>query len=242
MSRDSTNYSVQRNNPLRKAFNDFKNLTKLERQIDQYESYILSDHGVREQQIATHRNNQLRQEPKFRHPQTCQNCFRRNSARNHSNTIQSISFTNVHRDDIQNRSVSKTFSLSNVTSQTIVLCEQYSTVLSSDHSDRDNDKNKWPAFIWSFLSNEDCLRIYGGNKLWAFIPTEWRPWWCNSLKYHLPVPYFDISVDSPASCFVDRTCEINDFDSDINSMDLVQLKKNLQQISLANHLVSMGVL
>ena len=81
-------------------------------------------------------------------------------------------------------------------------------------------KNTWPGFIWSMLSDEMLIRKYQ-CRIWQLIPRPWRYWWIDDAN-----PLFNdrITLDSPTPIISDRTCETNEFDSDIKSLQLGRLR------------------
>ena len=111
------------------------------------------------------------------------------------------------------------------TASLVTLCTQCATHLTLETSTANkkifnSDENTWPGFIWSFISDEHLQNIYGTH-LWKFIPTTWRYWWIENARHLFSEP---ISIDIPHSVFVDKTKEINEWDSDIESMSIARLR------------------
>ena len=78
----------------------------------------------------------------------------------------------------------------------------------------------WPGFVWSILSDQELVTIYG-QRIWQFIPQTWRYWWITSAA---DLFTDEVSLHHPQSVFVDKTMEINEWDTDIESMNLSRLR------------------
>ena len=78
----------------------------------------------------------------------------------------------------------------------------------------------WPGFIWSLLSNVSLMRKYN-TRIWQLIPQTWRYWWYSSASGRFRD---NITLHNPQSLFVDKTVEMNEWDSDIESMSLARLR------------------
>ena len=105
----------------------------------------------------------------------------------------------------------------------IILCSLCAIHLTSDDTDdAKSSKNVWPGFIWSLLQNKDLHSKYG-NRIWKFIPSQWRHWWLSSVCECFPVVFEDITIDDPSPAFVDRTAEIDEWNDDIDSKLIARL-------------------
>ena len=104
----------------------------------------------------------------------------------------------------------------------LILCKECSVHLTSNENRKiyEAPVNTWPGFIWSVLSNESLVNKYG-VKIWQFIPQQWRHWWLCSAFDYFPE---EISIQNPPSYFVDKTIEMNEWDTDIESMSLARLQ------------------
>ena len=80
--------------------------------------------------------------------------------------------------------------------------------------------NTWPGFVWSIFIDVSLMDKYN-TRLWQMIPQTWRYWWIDSARICFTA---DISLHMPQSIFVDKTVEINEWDSDIESMELSRLR------------------
>ena len=83
-------------------------------------------------------------------------------------------------------------------------------------------QHSWPGYIWSFLTNIDMHRQYG-EKIWRFIPIQWRYWWISEVKRSFPTVFANVSIESPTPIFADRTSDINEWNQDIDSYLLSRL-------------------
>ena len=81
-------------------------------------------------------------------------------------------------------------------------------------------KNTWPGFIWSMFSDEKLIGKYQ-SRIWQLIPSPWRYWWVDAANQCFNDR---ISLEFPKSIISDRTCEMNEWDSDIKSMGLGRLR------------------
>ena len=105
----------------------------------------------------------------------------------------------------------------------VLLCHECALHLTvEDKKDSVLCKNAWPGFFWSVLSNVELHEEYG-QAIWKFVPKQWRYWWLAALKYSFPTMFHNISISEPEPCFIDRTIEMNDFDSRLNSYSLGNL-------------------
>jgi hypothetical protein len=88
------------------------------------------------------------------------------------------------------------------------------------HQTYNFSKNTWSGFIWSMLSDKKLVQKYE-SRIWQLIPRTWRYWWIDDA-----ISLFNdrISLDSPEPIISDRTCEMNEFESDIKSMNLGRLR------------------
>lgn len=108
-------------------------------------------------------------------------------------------------------------------------------------------KNTYPAFLWNMLSGKDVVtnlyhhQVYSGSELWQMIPKTFRRYWLHVLngegtsKAYLeglrrlelnwmdPQSYEGCNLGCPVPHFVDRTNEINSFESDVKSYELSRL-------------------
>lgn len=73
------------------------------------------------------------------------------------------------------------------------------------------------------IISDETIEAYGSVFAWKFVPTQWRSWWIQELKTHLPTAYLSVAKDSPISIFLDRTSDSEEWDSAIASKELSQL-------------------
>ena len=74
------------------------------------------------------------------------------------------------------------------------------------------------------LSNPDIHQCYG-EKIWSYVPTQWRPWWFHSLQTEFPAVFSDITMDSPRPLIEDKTIDRNSCKDDLDSYVLPRLTK-----------------
>ena len=107
----------------------------------------------------------------------------------------------------------------------LLLCQECSLHLTLETSKvnakvYNSAKNSWPGFIWSVFADVSLIVKYD-TRIWQMIPQTWRYWWINSVQICFST---DISIQMPQSIFVDKTVEMNEWDSDIESMKLSRLR------------------
>ena len=108
----------------------------------------------------------------------------------------------------------------------LLLCKQCVSHLTMEPKDKKKDKtydfpqNTWPAFIWSLLSDDALIQTYH-SRIWQLIPQPWRYWWIDNA---IACFYDRISLDIPESLFIDKTLQMEEWDSDIDSMSLSRLR------------------
>eukprot|EP00957_Ditylum_brightwellii_P001515 118288-Ditylum_brightwellii.AAC.1 len=56
-----------------------------------------------------------------------------------------------------------------------------------------------------------------GDRVWTFIPKEWRWWWMLSLQMKFPSMFNYISLSSPSPAFKDKLNGIKNWNDDIKS-------------------------
>ena len=109
--------------------------------------------------------------------------------------------------------------------RTYCLCTECKTYLDEEYvptkEERFMDKG-WCSFVWYILSNESLHEHYG-DEAWRMIPTEWRPWWLDSLKHKYPDIFDRITLQFPAPIFVDKTNDLMNWKKDIESYFIARL-------------------
>ena len=102
-----------------------------------------------------------------------------------------------------------------------IQCKTHLTLVDTEEASK--EKNTWPTFVWKVLSSDETINAYSGAFLWKLIPTQWRSWWIQELKTHLPTAYMSVTKDSPVPIFSDRTSDSAEWDNAIASKQLSQL-------------------
>ena len=107
----------------------------------------------------------------------------------------------------------------------LLMCEECAIHLTMDSS-KENEKvfnspqMTWPGFIWSIIS-DTSLRSKYGTRIWQMIPQTWRYWWVENSSTNFNSNVF---VHHPQSLFVDKTNEMDEWNTDIESMSLSRLR------------------
>ena len=158
----------------------------------------------------------------------CFNCCRsKNGYYNYFSSLYQLEFFEVNSSVIRKRAKFKNYPIDyNDTDLLYPFCYHCTTHLTCEDSDK-NDKPEftWPAFIWYILINEDLRTKYGVLHLWKFIPIIWRHWWIDAFKESIPDmnERNSISIEFPKPFFIDRTPDIEEWNSKISSYTLPNL-------------------
>lgn len=122
----------------------------------------------------------------------------------------------------------------------IFLCQECESFLVTEHVDKiaKSSKNTWPSFILSTLINKDVISHYG-TKTWQLIPIPWRHWWIDNLK-HVTTGYENISIDSPEPIIIDRSFELKEWNTQIESQMLFEIAKACNKFMIPNVLYPWG--
>ena len=125
--------------------------------------------------------------------------------------------------------------------KTYKLCKECSHFLVREKDKTKASKNKftWPSFVWTVLNNEKVKNAYG-NKVWQFLPWQWRYWWIDTIKEKCPETYGDVTIKSPPCIFIDKTHEKKVWDDDVNSYLLSRLASCCNKYLLPNNLCPWG--
>jgi len=81
----------------------------------------------------------------------------------------------------------------------------------------------WPSFYWDLLVGSDTdsgaafHQVYPAKHLWRFIPHSIRRYWLDEDMFGREGDYYGCSELLPPSYFRDRTLDLNEFVSNINS-------------------------
>jgi len=104
----------------------------------------------------------------------------------------------------------------------MLLCEQCKRSLTLDSKKVEN-KDRWPAMIWSWLTNEKLMRQHGSD-LWKLVPGEWRRWWIYAAVECVPL-YHNVTLAYPSSIFADVTRRKEEFQSGLATMNAAVMKR-----------------
>ncbi len=159
----------------------------------------------------------------------CYNCHRQQSNFLHQfgNSYQNEYFE-VKNTDLKSH---RRFKLCNINynndNESHIYCRQCTEHLTCEDSHEANDPEfTWPAFIWWFLSNKNIRKTYQCTHLWKFIPLLWRHWWIEEFKSTISNvgESNNIRLDHPKPFFIDRTCEIEEWEERISTFSLPDLQ------------------
>ena len=121
------------------------------------------------------------------------------------------------------------------------LCQECSNFLihEKEHTVAYTGKHAWPSFVWNLLTDENIHNVYG-NKIWQFIPYQWRLWWIDSIQSECPDFFSNVTLHMPPSIFVDITHEKQVWKEDIKSYMLSRLASSCNKYMMPNILCPWG--
>ena len=100
-------------------------------------------------------------------------------------------------------------------------------LFASDGKDATSFKYVWPSFYWKLLTNEEILSSpTSAQKLWKFVPMEWRSW-CFEPLQSTSNQYNSTIIMSfpPPPLFVDKTSDLNSMTNFLKMEFLPNIKK-----------------
>ena len=122
---------------------------------------------------------------------------------------------------------------------TFCLCQECDSYLvKEDDKSSKLTKSTWPSFILSTLINKDVISSYG-VKAWQLIPYTWRYWWVDTLQYISP-DYVSISIESPEPIIVDRSFELDEWKTKLESQKLPDIAQACNKYMIPNVLCPWG--
>ena len=122
--------------------------------------------------------------------------------------------------------------------ESVRLCQNcYLHLTVTNKKEANKEKHCWPAFVWSFLTNETILQHYDSSDLWKFIPKKWRHWWITSFTEQVDN---SVSIDNPKPFFIDRTDDVSQWNTKILSYNLGELRDICNQLLFPNVLCPYG--
>ena len=109
------------------------------------------------------------------------------------------------------------------------LCEECAVFLTAKGEQVRDPKHfcyVWPSFYWKLLTNNEVLsQPHGGaQRLWKFVPYEWREWWLESLQ-RKSNHYNCVTMTFPPPLFEDKTSALTSMKNLLNSGFLPKIKK-----------------
>ena len=155
----------------------------------------------------------------------CDNCLRMQSEHlvsEYGNTFR-LQFTERSAGDLKNF-LSFKFAPRGDERDAFYLCQECDRFLVTEEKPKaaKSAKNTWPSFILATLINEDVISIYR-DKVWKLIPSQWRHWWVDTLPL-VCEGYDNISIESPYPVTVDKTFELVEWRTKINSQLLPEIE------------------
>ena len=134
-----------------------------------------------------------------------------------------IQFEDKHSSMLSKRKYKHVKAYSGQNSRSYCLCRECNMYLDGDRQLNAESEFGWCSYVWYLLSNEEIHEVYG-SAIWRYIPMKWRPWWLSAIQIEFPAIFNDVSIDSPSPGFVDKTLDIKEWKSDINSFALARLE------------------
>jgi hypothetical protein len=83
--------------------------------------------------------------------------------------------------------------------------------------------------MWHFLTNKSQAADVLGEKMWSFVPKQWRYFWMQELKNEFPLVYASISITHPRPHFREMSYEVNDFNGILKRGLLGEIKHGCNQ-------------
>jgi hypothetical protein len=113
----------------------------------------------------------------------------------------------------------------------VLLCLQCSEYLTKQQPKSKNEQWQilWPSFMWHFLTNKSQAADVLGEKMWSFVPKQWRYFWMQELKNEFPLVYASISITHPRPHFREMSYEVNDFNGILKRGLLGEIKHGCNQ-------------
>ena len=176
---------------------------------------------------------------------TCANCHRSQSRylieQYSEDSVFCMKFFQHSSDEIRLRQKFR-FIQKNGTNITVFkLCRECSFFLvqESEAHEATDAKYTWPGFVWKLLNDTNVQNIYG-EKIWQFLPQQWRHWWIDSIRSEFPEVYSNITIEMPPSLFVDISHDKKVWNEDIDSYMLSRLASSCNKYMLPNILCPWG--
>ena len=165
----------------------------------------------------------------------CFNCHRRN-----------VLLQNVHRDLLKTRRPFCTFSVITIGhNATQTFCDECCAYLCREETNGDDWTVIWPAFIWKFLADRSDYSVStqaGGECAWQFVPTAWRHWWLDSLRFYFPA-FYDVpgvSLLLPPPHFEDISSDLRRFETMMQNLRLGEIKNVCNELNFPTILCPWG--
>ena len=214
----------------------------------QYELNNISNNQQSTNNIENQRieNEDIQQESQERdigyYDRYCENCLRKQSQHLEEkfSAIYTIEFILRRSDEISQRTKFRRIRSSSSHIRTFWLCKECDCYLVSelDNKKASSSINMWPSFIWSTLTNIKVIDTYGYT-VWKLIPTPWRYWWIDNI--HLfQHEYSNVTIDYPEPIIVDRSIEVEEWNSDMNSQLLPRIASSCNKYMIPNILCPWG--
>ena len=176
---------------------------------------------------------------------TCANCHRSQSnylvQKYTEDSVFCMTFFEHTSDEIKMRRKFRFVQRSTANISVYKLCKEcsYFLVQEADSVDAKDSKYTWPSFVWNLLNDINVQNIYG-DRIWRFLPSQWRHWWIVSIHMKCPDIYSNVTVDQPPSLFVDVSHEKKVWNNDIDSYMLSRLASSCNKYMMPNILCPWG--
>ena len=133
----------------------------------------------------------------------------------------SMSFSSVNSTCIRNRKFKHSDLITNDSNINYTLCNQCSEYLTLSEN-CDKEIFCWPGFLINLLENSS-VHIKYGEKIWRFIPFQFRYWWLDYVRDRYPAIYSHVTLIQPKTIFDDVTPELKSWNNGIAKSTLPDL-------------------
>ena len=164
--------------------------------------------------------------------ESCSNCRRLANTSDDPNNFYNITTKRFKRRQIKDRRKFRHIPCRKVfdcpeNDEDYFLCDECAFFLTSDEKDCNSFKFVWPSFYWKLLTNDEILSSIdcaGAQRLWKFVPQEWRAWWLEPLQNRNNY-YNSVTMTFPPSLFSDKTSSLTSMKNLLNTGFLPDIKK-----------------
>ena len=150
----------------------------------------------------------------------------------------SIHFTTKQSSEIHNRKFKHRDIVTNDSELEYNLCIPCSHYLTLTTNYNKNNYC-WPSFYIKLLENTTIHSKYK-NKIWKFVPIQFRYWWLSYLHERYPHVYSNVSIKSPLPFFKEVSRKVNKWKESISSGELPRLAESCNEMLIPTILCPWG--